>query len=251
MKARIVGALVALYGRVARTGLLDRPLARRAFESAYLGYKQLIEAGHVGHLRSVVEPGSTVIDVGANIGFFAVRFGRWVAPGGRVVAIEPESRNFATLRRRVRRAGLEGVIECVHAAAADRAGEVKLGVNPMHPGDHRLATEGQPVRAVTLDELTAGDPRKVALVKIDVQGAEMVVLSGARRLIEDDRPAIFLEVDDEALAGFGSSGAELIGTLADQGYRAHTLTRRGIAEAVPRRATGDYVDLLFLAEAAP
>lgn len=252
MRARIIGSLLALYGRAAKRGVLDLPFARRAFETAYLGYKRLIEAGPVAHLRSVVAPGSTVIDVGANIGFFALRFGRWVGPGGRVVAIEPEQRNMASLRRRVRRAGLETVVECVQGAAADRPGEVRLAVNPAHPGDHRLADDGEPVRAVTLDELTAGDPRKVALVKIDVQGAEMLVLSGARHVIERHRPAIFVEIDDEALKQFGSSGAELIEKLAGLGYSVHTLTRRGIEAATPQALTAKgknaYADVLLLPE---
>lgn len=253
MRARIIGALLAVYGRAAASGFLDRPLARRAFESAYLGYKRLIEAGHVNQLRSVIEPGSTVIDVGANIGFFALKFGRWVGPGGRVIAIEPEGRNIATLRRRVRRARLETVIECVEAAAADRPGEVKLAVNPAHPGDHRLANEGALVRAVTIDELTSGDSRNVALVKIDVQGAEMLVLAGARRVIETHHPAIFVEVDDSALEQFGSSGNELIENLGAQGYTGHVLTGRGIeaatAPTLTTKSIDGYIDVLFLPEA--
>jgi FkbM family methyltransferase len=216
----------------------------------YLAYKQLIEAGPVAQLQSFVVPGSTVIDVGANIGFFTLRFGRWVGPSGRVVAIEPEGRNMATLRRRVDRAGLEGVVECVQAAATDRAGEARLALNPVHPGDHRLAEEGQPVHAITLDELMAGDPRKVTLIKADVQGAEMLVLTGAREVIERHRPAIFVEVDDEALRQFGSSSAELIETVENFGYTTHALTRRGIKETEARQVkaqAGDgYLDLLLL-----
>jgi FkbM family methyltransferase len=251
MRARIVESLLSLYRRASKTGVFDYPLARRAFESAYLGYKLLIEAGPVAQLRSVVAPGSTVVDVGANIGFFALRFGRWVGPEGRVVAIEPEQRNMATLRRRVRRARLNGVVECVQAAAADRPGELRLAVNPAHPGDHRLAEDGEPVRAVTIDELAAGDPRKVALIKIDVQGAELLVLGGAEEVIETHRPALFVEVDDDALTRFGSSSAELIERLATLGYTGHMLTRRGIgpaeeAEAIAAESSVAYRDVLFL-----
>ena len=251
MRARAVGGLVWLYDRTAKGGLLDRPLPRRAFESAYLAYKHLIEAGPVARLQSVVAPGSTVIDVGANIGFFTLRFGRWVEPGGHVIAIEPESRNMATLRRRVRRACLERVVDCVQAAAADRPGELRLAVNPAHPGDHRIADDGEPVRAVTIDELAAGDPRRVTLVKIDVQGAEMLVLAGAKGVIERHRPAIFVEIADWALERFGSSGGELIEALTDLGYAGHMLTRRGIGaaeppEALTAKSAQGYIDVLFL-----
>jgi FkbM family methyltransferase len=254
MRARLIQSFLSLYERASKTRLLDNALGRRAFESAYLGYKLLIEAGPVAQLQSVVAPGSTVIDVGANIGFFALRFGRWVGPEGRVIAIEPERRNMAALRRRVQAARLNGVVECVQAAAADRAGEVRLAVNPAHPGDHRIAEDGERVPAVTIDDLTAGDPRKVALVKIDVQGAEMLVLAGARRVLETHHPALFVEVDDGALTRFGSSSAELIEKLATLGYTGHTLTRRGIGaaeapDALTAGSSDTYRDVLFLPEA--
>jgi hypothetical protein len=97
MKDQIAEGLVRIYGRATKGGILDRPRPRRAFEGVYLGYKRLIEAGPVDQLRELVTRGSTVIDVGANIGFFSLRFARWVGPSGRVIAIEPEvNRIFAT-----------------------------------------------------------------------------------------------------------------------------------------------------------
>jgi FkbM family methyltransferase len=252
MRARIVKPLLWLYERAAKAGLLDHPLARRTFESVYLAYKLLIEAGPVSRLQAVVPAGSTVVDVGANIGFFSLRFARWVGPNGRVIAIEPEGCNVAALRRRVVRARLESVVECVQAVAADRAGEVRLELNPLHPGDHRIAASGEPIRAVTLDEITAGDTRKISLVKIDVQGAEMMVISGARRILGSQRPALYIEVDDHALHQFGTSAEELLRTVMDFGYTVHTLTKRGISPSTTPNAlvatNGDraYSDVLFL-----
>ena len=253
MRARLVGPFLWLYGRAAKTGLLEHRAPRGGFESAYLAYKRLIEAGPVGALQSLVAPGSTVIDVGANIGFFSLKFGRWVGAAGRVIAIEPERRNVTALHRRVRRAGLEGVVECVNAAAAERSGQVRLAVDPVHPGAHRLADDGDPVRAVTIDELTADDARRVALIKIDVQGAELRVLSGARRVIETHRPAIFTEIDNDSLEQLGSSAAELVEMLDSLGYVGHTLTRRGVGppeapRALILRSAGSYFDALFLPE---
>jgi FkbM family methyltransferase len=251
MREQIVASLLSLYERASKRGLLDNRPARRAFESAYLGYKLLIEAGPIGQLQCVVASGSTVIDVGANIGFFALRFGRWVGPSGRVVAIEPERRNVATLRRRVRRARLDSVVECVHAAAADQPGELRLAVDLAHPGGHRLAEDGEPVSAVTLDQITRGDSRRVSLVKIDVQGAEKLVLTGARHVIATHRPAVFVELDDAALGQFGSSVVELIEVFERLGYSGHTLTRRGIVvadspKALATKSADRYIDVLFM-----
>jgi FkbM family methyltransferase len=251
MRENISDALVRLYAAATKGGLLDRPRPRRAYESVYLTYKRFLEAGPVDSMRGLVTPGSTVVDVGANIGFFSLRFASWVGQTGRVIAIEPETRNIASLRRRVDRAGQSDVVTCVQAAAADRSGEVRLALNPGHPGDHHLSDDGEPVAAVTLDELAADDPRRVTLIKIDVQGAESMVLAGARRVIAQHRPAIFVEVHDPSLTRLGSSRRELITTLAGLGYAGHRLTRTGVGareapEELIRRSAVGYIDVLFL-----
>lgn len=251
MREHVSDALVRLYGRATQGGMLDRPRPRRAYESVYLAYKRWVEAGPVDGLRGLVSPGSAVIDVGANIGFFSMYFARWVGPQGHVIAIEPEARNFASLRRRVARAGMSDIVICVRAAAAERSGEVRLALNPGHPGDHHLADNGVPVAAVTLDELVVAESRPVTLIKVDVQGAESMVLAGAHRLIERYRPGIFVEVHEPSLTRLGSSRHELLGTLVALGYGGHRLTRSGIGaredpEALIERSSDGYIDVLFL-----
>jgi FkbM family methyltransferase len=255
MREQLSDALVHVYECAARSGVLDRPRPRRAFESCYLAYKGLIEAGPIGGLRGLVQDGSTVVDVGANIGFFSLRFAGWVGPVGRVIAIEPERRNITSLRARVARAGLSGTVDCVHAAAADQPGLLRLAVTPGHPGDHHLAESGEPVQAVTLDELTAHGTPPVSLVKIDVQGAETMVIAGARRLLKQQQPAVYVEVHEPSLTRLGSSPCELIDTLIELGFAGHRLTRHGIG---PREEPGEllahlartpsgYIDVLFCA----
>ena len=172
-----------------------------------------------------------------------------------MVAIEPEPRNVATLRRRVGRAGLAGVVECVHAAAADRSGELRLAVDRAHPW-WSSPCGGRASRPRGDDRPDhRGDSRRVSLLKIDVQGAEKLVLVGARHVIETHRPAVFVELDDAALEQFGSSGAELIEAFGRLGYSGHTLTRRGIVAAEPpetlaAKSADSYIDVLFLPEPA-
>jgi FkbM family methyltransferase len=251
MNQRISDGLVALYARVLETGLLNRPRAQRAFEAAYMTYKGLLEAGPINGLSTLVSNGSTIFDVGANIGFFSVRFARWVGPDGKVIAIEPEARNVESLRRRIELAGMADIVECVPAAAADKPGELRLAITRGHPADHHLSDSGVLIPAVTLDDLAAEDPRPVSLIKIDVQGAEAMVVAGARELIETHRPAIFVEIDAPSLARSGSSPRELIEILTEIGYRPHQLTRHGVggverpSELVSRAATG-YIDVLFI-----
>jgi len=83
-----------------------------------------------------------------------------------------------------------------------------------------LDAHGIIVPAVTLDDLVAeAGPRSVSLVKIDVQGAEMLVLEGAKRMLGKMRPPLFVEVDDRNLVDMGSSAHALVAHLEQAGYR--------------------------------
>ena len=129
MKSWLQRLLLGGYAALARTGALSSGPGRRAFEAAYLGYKRFIEAGAVTGLRDHVATGSTVIDVGANIGYFTNTFAEWVGADGQVIAIEPESRNVASLCRRLRKAGLDGRVEVLEGVAAERSGGFRLAIN--------------------------------------------------------------------------------------------------------------------------
>ncbi len=210
----------------------------------------MLEAGPISRLRPLVVPATWTIDVGANIGVFSLRFAHWVGPSGQVVAIEPETINFASLRRRLAASGHEDRVITIQAVAAEAAGLLHLQVNPNHPGDHRIAADGVPIDAVTLDGVLAGhnDP-PVSLIKIDVQGAELRVLHGAVGIIERCHPALFIEVDDDALRMQGATVHELIAFLAGFSYRPYRLTRFGAPQPIPAESLGrgSYEDVLFLA----
>ena len=249
--------LLNVYGFVERTGILDVPAVRRAFEACYSIYKTRLEARNISNAKRFVHTGDVVIDVGANIGVLTSLFARWVGHGGRVIAIEPEPVNLAALRRRVKRRGLLPVVEIVSAAAGDCSGRVRLRITPHHPGDHHLVAGGAStgdiinVDSVTLDGLLAA--RKLccpSLLKIDVQGAELSVLRGAEQTLMRCRPVLLIEVDRGALARAGSGEHELSGFLAALGYAPHELsTGRPLCHVSTLLPPGrDYVDVLFIPE---
>lgn len=251
MRRLLQSWLLSIYRLVFARGLLRFNWGRRMFFALYDLYKTWLEAGEIDGLRRWVPSGGVVVDVGANIGFFCLRFADWVGAEGQVVAIEPEERNHAELLRRLARRGFaERVV--VHRAVADRTpGEVLLEVNPDHPGDHKIGEAGIAIPAVTVDDLQSAAGRPVTLIKIDVQGAEMRVLEGATAVLTSDRPALFVEVDANALSRFGSSTGELLSFLAGFGYSPHQLTQQGPEPMATPLLEGlilrdGYTDLLFL-----
>jgi len=247
--------VVGLFGLVARSGFHRLPAVDRAFIALYGIYKEYLEAGPIDRLREFVPSGSLAIDVGANVGFFSVRFARWVETSGEVISIEPEKKNFESLISALKREDLLGRVRALKAVAAAASGTAFLEINALHPADHKLSRDGTgiAVDAVTLDSLVPQKgSRRPSLIKIDVQGAEMMVLQGASEILKLSGPALFVELHEEGLARFGTSVSAILSHLSNYGYEAHWLMRRGphlkasAAEIHARVARDGYVDILFV-----
>lgn len=247
-------AAVKLFGLVAALGLQRFGPFNRLFLAAYGFYKRHVEAGPIDRLQEFVPPGSLVIDVGANVGFFALRFAKWVGTAGKVIAIEPEEQNCANLTRALARNQVAGRVDVRKAVAAAAPGPMLLEINPLHPADHKLSRDGTglAVEAVTVDGLVQESGSVPSLIKIDVQGAEMLVLEGAASVLRMSHPALFIELHEEGLNRFGTSVAAILAHLGALGYRPYWLKRSGphakasaeeIHAAVARVG---YVDVLFL-----
>lgn len=245
---------VRLFGSVARLGLHRLPVFDRIFLALYTLYKTHFEAGPIERLREFVPNGCVVIDVGANVGFFTLRFARWVG-GGEVIALEPEERNYQLLLAALERKHLIARVRALKAAAAATAGTMRLEINRLHPADHKLSFGGTgvAVTAVRLDDLVKDKGvLRPSLVKIDVQGAEMLVLQGAPDILRRSSAALFIELSEGGLSRFGSSVSAILDHLAQHDYAAYWLMRTGPHRKATREeiharvARQGYVDVLFL-----
>jgi FkbM family methyltransferase len=252
VKSRFQSLLLDIYRRTVATGALRTSWGRNVFLYGYHVYKRYYEARHTDLLRTVVNPSGYVIDVGANVGFFTIKFARWVANDGLVLAIEPETQNCRDLERAVQKSGLAEKVSILQAAVSRTSGAGYLYIDPGHPGNHRLATTGSPVQIISIDSLleTRGRP-EVSLIKIDVQGAEEDVIRGATSTIRRFYPSLYVEIDDLALRQFGSSAAQVMTLLVELGYSIHKLTSRSISQPIPPQEalqlvqSGKYTDFLF------
>jgi FkbM family methyltransferase len=226
----------------------DWSIGAQLYGRVYWIYKSRIEARGAVALMQYVPAGSTVIDVGANLGFFTRLFVERSFCAN-VLAVEPEARNLTALRHGAARWG-QGRVEIIGAAVADVTGTVHLHVDRRNHSDHQLAAEGLPVRAVRLDDLVAEHGvQRVGMIKIDVQGAEARVLQGGRDVLTQHRPAIFIELDPERLQKQGATPDVVLDLLVDAGYAfshigatgSEPCSRRNVIEQL---ATRGYLDVL-------
>lgn len=140
-------------------------------------------------LRRLLRPGQHAADVGANIGYYLLLIESAVGPGGSVVCFEPEPDNLRELGRNVRANGFANV-RVVAAAVGAEQGEVRLraGINGAVSED---GTGDFIVPRVRLDSALT---EPLDFLKIDVEGYEGHVLAGARQILLEHRPALFVEI---------------------------------------------------------
>lgn len=188
------------------------------------------------HLTAVFErycrKGMTVVDVGANLGYYSLLAASLVGPTGRVVALEPNSENCRLLLSSLRLGGLTNV-EVLPVAAGEATGwayySTHVGSNGglIDDGD-LLARPGVVVPTFRLDDLVE---MPVGLLKMDVEGAEGRVVHGATRIIERDRPIVTTELKDEMLRRVsGMSVGDYLGYFEGLGYAPAVLEKASGAE---------------------
>lgn len=197
----------------------------------------LPEFSHIGWnpdeyraFREAVRPGMTALDVGANVGGYALLLGQWVGTGGAVHAFEPAPTAYDGLVRHVALNDLEGVVHPVRLAAGARS-----SVTPMlvaSHGDSRLAAQsgsGQigagnrgpatiDVVVTTIDEYCEQFALEPGFIKIDVEGTELDVLRGARETIRRcrSRLALFVEMHPTVWPQIGVSKRDIESELRAQ-----------------------------------
>ncbi|HEY4120444.1 MAG TPA: FkbM family methyltransferase [Byssovorax sp.] len=191
------------------------------------------EAAFVGRY---LQPGMTVLDIGAHHGFYTLLASHCVGAAGRVISFEPSSRERARLERHLRINRCTNV-EVRPFALGSAEGEVELfrvdgrqtGFNSLRPPDIDQPTSVHRVPIKVLDEVLAqAGVTKVDFIKMDVEGAELEVLRGARRLLATrPRPVILAELSDLRAKPWGYRIHEVISLVADAGYTWKAVGRGG------------------------
>jgi len=223
----------------------------------------LYEASELAFMQRYVKRGQTVLDIGANVGFFSVSMADHVGPQGRVYAFEPLQQNLALLERSIRENRMEERIAVRGVVVGDEAGErqlvsLSLQEGAMNSGGAYLQMGApvppghtvQSVPMVTLDTEELRSP--VSFIKIDVEGAEPFVFRGAKRLLETDRPVILCEINPRQLERVaGCTGSDFIAEVAALGYRCFALENGNPARLIDRWSDKSVGSVVFLPSESP
>lgn len=206
-------------------------LYRRCFplyRVLYVLYKRVSDRDKIGLIAGHVKPGMTVLDIGANIGFYTRLLSRAVGRDGTVYAFEPEELNFNHLKRLTK--NLTNV-KAVKAACGEKSGSAYLYRSEKLNVDHHLyendeSRERVEVPMVSVDDTLENESGGVGFVKIDVQGYDHFVVKGMREtLSRSDHPIIFGELWPYGLCQAGSSAADYLSELNRLGFVVEFLSK--------------------------
>lgn len=227
-ESRLAKAYLRLMSKAARLDYVDGIHGHRMYlddkDSLGISVARETEPAETRLVQRTVQQGWTVLDVGANIGYYTLLLARAVGPTGRVYAFEPDPTNFAILSRNVELNGYRNVT-LVNSALWSETKTLKLYLSEENRGDHRAyASSAQrtsvEIPAISLDDYFGQAIPRVDFMKMDIQGAECHALRGMKKLLDaNPQMVIAMEFWPLGLKAAGTSGEEFLSLLTSRGYR--------------------------------
>lgn len=200
----------------------------------YLESNRVPEPEVVHVMLRALKPGHHAIDAGANVGFFTVLMSKLVGETGKVLAIEPDSRNLLKLAKNLDINDCKNVTIIGSALGAESGSTIlrertENGTSSVYgPLD---ACPGLPVRVVTLTEMIDAYYFDPVFLKMDIEGSETEAFAGCEHFI----PYIVSEVNEDALRSADSSVAELVENMRIAGYAPFNIRYDGTLPGMVRR----------------
>lgn len=206
------------------------------------------EPGEVSLVQKLLEPGMTFLDIGAHVGQYTLVGSERVGAAGEVHAFEPDPETFRWLCSNVERNDLGNVTTNQLALTAE-PGTLQLFESAVNDvGSTSLREPRQftgrvhDVACVPLDDyLRSHGIERVDLIKMDVEGAEISVLQGAKRILSaPDVPILIVEFEEARQRAFGFSCAALADELGKYGYALFIIEEGHLAPHQPRPGLHSY-----------
>lgn len=242
-----------LYAIFAKSGLMNIPWVEKIYGYVYFKYKAHYEAKDLLYILEKARESILFFDVGANIGFVSMFMAKKLKNLGKVYAIEPEKENIKQLENNLNSFNNTTILPYI---ISDTNAIRYLKLNPIHPADHKITNDanGIPVQSMTLDSLydsiVKDNPllkELKILVKVDVQGAELLVLKGALNLLKNVKPELIIEVDQASYDDYNYKIETVFNLLEEYGYSAYQIKKDHIIKITSEAVVDDqYQDVLFI-----
>lgn len=172
------------------------------------------EPSTVKALKRLLRSGDVALDIGGNVGYIALEMAKRVGRSGKIFAFEPDSKNFALLKRNIE-LNPDCDIEPLPLAVSDSSAPIRLYKSTVDFNDSAHSTlpsekhssEFVEIPTTTIDEFVSSRGLKtINAIKIDIEGAEMSAFKGMTKTLANHRPIVLAELcaEHQARAGYST-----------------------------------------------
>ena len=201
--------------------------------SSDLAHRVITTGGFEREITSILDRltylDGDIVNVGANIGFYAIYFATHFENVEKVYAIEPNPEAFRYLQGNIVDNGCSNKVEAIQICIGKEAGQIDFAIIPgkpeyssigriVHPSTDGLAQGTISVKIATLEDALSSQDVNVTLMFVDTEGAELLVFQGAASILRKSMPLLFFECDDRLLGKFDHSSKQLEEYLQSLGY---------------------------------
>jgi FkbM family methyltransferase len=232
-----------VMARMRDGGLMRIDLRSRSEVWAY--WTGEYDSAIIARLVACLSHGSVVMDVGANVGFYTVTLGKRLQElGGKLYSIEPVPSNYQRLTEQITLNGMEDTVIPCNLAFGDREGALQFAMESSYGGStgNAVITTGNAyfanenadetvqrleAKMVRLDDFAREyDIQACNLIKVDIEGAELMFLRGAESFLKRTRPIIYGEFNAYWMRQFGSTFRDIAQLVESWGYKYYKLEGR-------------------------
>ncbi len=184
-------------------------------------------------MREILKPGMVVLDIGANIGYHTLISSTLVGNTGKIYAFEPEPYNFELLLKNIEVNEFKNITP-INKALSDNIGTTKLFLDTKSDGKHSLSEKNVntnkfiEVEKITLDSFykSMGENNEIDFIKIDVEGAERLVVKGGEKLLKENDIMIIMEFIPFHIRNLGASPEKLLSLLMGFGFEFYLIEQK-------------------------
>lgn len=190
-------------------------------------------------LKKIIKKNSTVIDIGANIGYFTLLLAKLVGPDGKVFSFEPDPNNFSILEKNVKVNGYSNVV-LTQKAISDKTETTKLYLCKYSNGMHRIYESEMCEGHVEIESSRLDDFFKsikfdgeVNFIKIDTEGSEVKVIHGIKNILKANKDIkILVEFEPGSIVQSGYLPKELLTEIRSHGFKIIPLESKNILKEI-------------------
>jgi FkbM family methyltransferase len=194
--------------------------------------KDGFELKEVEYILPLIKPGSTILDIGANFGFYSIIFAKR-CKDAKIHCFEPVSETFEHLVNNIYHNSASKSIVYNNCGVGERNGTMNIttdlyaGNYLVENGSNYINSETVPI--VSIDSyIEEKNIEKIDFIKCDIEGAELFMLKGSLSTINRDKPIIFIEIYDEWTKRFGHRAKHVVEYILKFGYYYEVIDRNGV-----------------------